>query len=78
MTKLLFFGLGVDNGTVKQLMKDRLTRKCMLSVVKGIAHFGIRYPQPCGAPVSIVWNVTNRCNLNCLHCHQDLTHAFLS
>jgi len=71
LTHLLFFGLGVDNGTVKQLMKDRLTCKCMLGVVKGIAHFGIRYPQPCGAPVSIVWNVTNRCNLNCLHCHQD-------
>jgi radical SAM protein with 4Fe4S-binding SPASM domain len=43
----------------------------MLSVVKGIANFGIRYPQPTGAPVTIVWNFTNRCNLNCLHCHQD-------
>ena len=71
LARLLFSGLGVDDDTAKQLMKDRLTRKCMLSVVKGIAHFGIRYPQPAGAPVSIVWNVTNRCNLNCLHCHQD-------
>jgi radical SAM protein with 4Fe4S-binding SPASM domain len=43
----------------------------MLSVVKGIADFGIRYPQPAGAPITIVWNFTNRCNLNCLHCHQD-------
>jgi radical SAM protein with 4Fe4S-binding SPASM domain len=43
----------------------------MLSVVKGIANFGVRYPQPTGAPVTIVWNFTNRCNLNCLHCHQD-------
>jgi len=43
----------------------------MLSVVKGIANLGIRYPQPTGAPVTIVWNFTNRCNLNCLHCHQD-------
>jgi radical SAM protein with 4Fe4S-binding SPASM domain len=43
----------------------------MLSVVKGIANFGIRYPQPTGAPITIVWNFTNRCNLNCLHCHQD-------
>ena len=71
LTHLLFFGLSVDNGTMKQLMKDQLTRKCMLGVVKGIAHFGVRYPQPAGAPISIVWNVTNRCNLNCLHCHQD-------
>ena len=43
----------------------------MLSVVKGIADFGIRYPQPTGAPITVVWNFTNRCNLNCLHCHQD-------
>jgi radical SAM protein with 4Fe4S-binding SPASM domain len=43
----------------------------MLSVVKGIANFGIKYPQPTGAPIAIVWNITNRCNLNCLHCHQD-------
>jgi len=68
---LLFLSLGVDDNTVKQLLKDSLIRKCMLSVVKGIANFGVRYPQPTGAPVTIVWNFTNRCNLNCLHCHQD-------
>jgi len=43
----------------------------MVSVVKGIANFGVRYPQPTGVPIVIVWNFTNRCNLNCLHCHQD-------
>jgi len=67
----MFFQLGVNDGVVKRLLKDSLIRKCMLSVVKGIANFGIRYPQPAGAPITIVWNFTNRCNLNCLHCHQD-------
>ncbi len=43
----------------------------MLSVVKGIASFGVTFPQSTGAPVTVVWNFTNRCNLNCLHCHQD-------
>ncbi|MEM2873121.1 MAG: radical SAM protein [Nitrososphaerales archaeon] len=71
LIRLIFFSLGVDNTTIKQLTKNSLIRKCMLSVVKGIANFGIRYPQPTGAPVTIVWNFTNRCNLNCLHCHQD-------
>jgi radical SAM protein with 4Fe4S-binding SPASM domain len=47
----------------------------MLSTVKGIASFGLRFPQPAGAPITIVWNVTNRCNLNCLHCHQDSSPA---
>jgi len=71
LIRLLFFRLGVDDSPVKGLLEDSLIRKCMLSVVKGIANFGIRYPQPTGAPVTIVWNFTNRCNLNCLHCHQD-------
>ncbi len=71
LIRLLFFHLGVDDSTIKRLLKDPLIRKCMLSVVKGIANFGIRYPQPTGAPITIVWNFTNRCNLNCLHCHQD-------
>jgi radical SAM protein with 4Fe4S-binding SPASM domain len=52
-------------------MADSLVRRCMLSVVKGISNFGVRYPQPTGAPITVVWNFTNRCNLNCLHCHQD-------
>jgi len=68
---MLFFRLGVNDNTIKRLLNDPLIRKCMLSVTKGIAHFGVRYPQPAGAPITIVWNFTNRCNLNCLHCHQD-------
>jgi len=48
------------------------------SVVKGIANFGISHPQPTGAPITIVWNFTNRCNLNCLHCHQDSSPASLT
>ena len=71
LIRILFFRLGVDDSTIKRLMKDSLICKCVLSVVKGIANFGIRYPQPTGAPITIVWNVTGRCNLNCLHCHQD-------
>ena len=75
LIKILFFHLGIGNNTVKRLLEDSLIRRCMLSVVKGIANFGIREPQPCGAPITIVWNFTNKCNLNCLHCHQDSSPA---
>jgi len=68
---LLFLRLGVNGNTTRKLLKDPLIRRCMLSVVKGIANFGVRYPQPTSVPVTIVWNFTNRCNLSCLHCHQD-------
>ena len=43
----------------------------MLNVVRGISHFGLREPQPTAVPVVIVWNYTNRCNLRCIHCHQN-------
>jgi len=75
MVSLFFSHLHVDDATTKRLLDDPLIRKCMLSVVKGIAAFGPRYPQPAGAPITIVWNFTNRCNLNCLHCHQDSSPA---
>lgn len=68
---LLFLRLNIDSHTVKRLLNDQLIRRCMLSVVKGINYFGLKFPQPAGAPITVVWNFTNRCNLNCLHCHQD-------
>ncbi len=71
LIRLLFLELGIGDSATKRLLKDPLIRKCVLSVVKGIANFGLRYPQPTGAPITVVWNFTNRCNLNCLHCHQD-------
>ena len=60
---------------VKKLMADQLIRQSMLNVVRGISHFGLRIPQPTAVPVVIVWNYTNRCNLNCLHCHQNSGEA---
>jgi radical SAM protein with 4Fe4S-binding SPASM domain len=71
LVRMMFFRFRINNNGVKRLLSDSLVRKCMLSVIRGIASFGIRYPQPTGVPVTIVWNFTNRCNLNCLHCHQD-------
>jgi len=75
MIHFLFSHLGVSDEATRLLLKDPLIRRCMLSVVKGIASFGVMYPQPTGAPITVVWNFTNRCNLNCLHCHQDSSPA---
>jgi radical SAM protein with 4Fe4S-binding SPASM domain len=60
---------------VKNLMADPLIRRSMLNVVRGISHFGLQLPQPTAIPVVIVWNYTNRCNLHCLHCHQNSGEA---
>lgn len=56
---------------VRRLFSDNMLRRSMYNVVRGIGHFGLRTPQPTAVPVVVVWNYTNRCNLSCLHCHQD-------
>jgi len=72
---LFFNSLSIKDDVAKKLVSDPLLRRCMLSVVKGISHFGLKHPQPTAAPIVIVWNFTNKCNLNCLHCHQDSSPA---
>ena len=68
---VLFGSLGIEATAIGPILEDPLVARCMLGIVKGIARFGLMHPQPAGAPIVIVWNFTNRCNLNCLHCHQD-------
>ncbi len=71
LVKRVFKRTNLKKHDLKKLMIDQLIRKSMLNVVRGISHFGLRLPQPTAVPVVIVWNFTNRCNLNCIHCHQN-------
>jgi len=43
----------------------------MYAWLGGIGMFGISRPQPVMPPIAIVWNFTNRCNLNCSHCYSN-------
>jgi radical SAM protein with 4Fe4S-binding SPASM domain len=70
MINLFFKKLSFKQETIGQILNDDLLRKTMLNLIKGFAYFGIKIPQPTRVPVVIVWNVTNKCNLHCLHCHQ--------
>ena len=63
--------MSISEKVARQFVSNPRMVKSMLNAVKGVAKFGIKKPQPTGVPVVIVWNFTNRCNLNCLHCHQD-------
>jgi len=71
LIKRVFSNTNLKEDDLKKLMDDVLLRRSMLNVVRGIGHFGLKKPQPTAVPVVIVWNITNRCNLNCIHCHQD-------
>ena len=69
----IFKRTDLTENDIKTLLNDVLIRKSMFNVVRGIRHFGVRMPQPTAVPVVIVWNFTNHCNLNCIHCHQNST-----
>ncbi len=75
LIKHVFSKTKLNEEEVKNLMTDPLVHKSMLNVIRGISHFGLRTPQPTAVPVVIVWNYTNRCNLNCIHCHQNSGEA---
>ena len=71
LIKRVFSKTNLGDDEVRRLISDTLIRRSMLNVVRGISHFGLRTPQPTAVPVVIVWNFTNRCNLSCIHCHQN-------
>jgi radical SAM protein with 4Fe4S-binding SPASM domain len=75
LIRRVFSRTNLKEDDLKNLMADTLIRRSMLNVVRGISHTGLRTPQPTAVPVVIVWNYTNRCNLSCLHCHQNSGEA---
>lgn len=77
VTTLKFFtditmkALNVERGALERVVKIPYWRKGLTATVKGLAWFGVRKPFVTGAPLFVVWNFTNRCNLKCKHCYQD-------
>ena len=71
--RIFFKRLLISKETTKKILDDQLLKRTMMNLINGIAYFGVKIPQPTRVPVVIVWNVTNKCNLNCLHCHQSST-----
>lgn len=64
--------LKVDSKTlVKEIYAKKYYRRAITNVMQSVAEFGLHTPQIFSAPVLIVWNFTNTCNLNCKHCYQN-------
>lgn len=71
LISFFFRNLRIPSETTHKLLNDPLIVKSMNCAVRGAARLGISAPQPTAVPVVIVWNFTNQCNFNCIHCHQD-------
>ena len=60
----------------KEHMKFKLfhhppTVKALALTARSIARYGLNEPQRYSAPLFVVWNITNLCNLTCRHCYQN-------
>ena len=60
-----------DSHTLYHFATNTTFRKVLKNVFKGLAYFGFRIPFVTGAPLSVVWNYTKKCNLKCSHCFSD-------
>lgn len=76
----LAINLGLKKARLdKETMKKRLfhhppTVKALTLTAKSIGVHGLTVPQRFTAPLFVVWNITQACNLTCKHCYQDARH----
>jgi hypothetical protein len=47
------------------------TRRGLVATVRSVGHLGLGQPQRFVAPLMVVWNFTQACNLQCKHCYQE-------
>jgi len=45
--------------------------RALINTARGVAEYGLTKPQVFSAPLMVVWNFTQACNLKCVHCYQD-------
>ncbi len=70
---------GVDKEVIKEkVFHHQPTVRSLINTAKSIATHGLTTPQRFVAPLIVVWNITQACNLTCKHCYQDATHKPLA
>ena len=63
--------LGVGRPVFRELLSEKHTRHLIVNYLRGFGQFGATTPQPSGAPIILVWEITRSCNLHCVYCHVD-------
>ncbi len=57
----------------KKLFHHQPTVRALAMTGRSIARYGLSAPQRFCAPLMVVWNMTQACNLRCVHCYQNAT-----
>lgn len=57
----------------RKLFHHEPTVRALAMTARSIARYGLSAPQRFAAPLLVVWNMTQACNLLCKHCYQTAT-----
>jgi radical SAM protein with 4Fe4S-binding SPASM domain len=72
LTEYLRRKAGVSRETLAgRTLKNPATRRALVLTIRSIGHLGLAPPQRFLAPLMVVWNFTQACNLQCKHCYQE-------
>lgn len=64
----------LDKGVMTaQLFHHRPAVRALVVTGRSIVRYGLSAPQRFVAPLMVVWNITQACNLNCRHCYRNAT-----
>lgn len=57
----------------EKLFHHQPTVRALALAGRSVARYGLAAPQRFAAPLMVVWNLTQACNLRCRHCYQNAT-----
>jgi len=63
--------LGLTDDMKKQFLSRYYNRQTIMNILKTVGPNGLRQPFRFDAPLVVVWNYTNLCNLRCKYCYQS-------
>jgi radical SAM protein with 4Fe4S-binding SPASM domain len=70
---------GVNKEVLKEkALHHRPTARALVNTARSIAKYGLTVPQRFSAPLIVVWDYTQACNLSCRHCYQEAAHKPLA
>ncbi|MFO8011873.1 MAG: radical SAM protein [Phycisphaerae bacterium] len=72
MTEYIRARTGTPRETIAgRVLGNPATRHGLVATVRSVGHLGLTHPQNFVAPLMVVWNFTQACNLTCKHCYQN-------
>ena len=63
--------LGLNKRLIQDFLSQYWHRQTLLNAMSTVGKYGLKQPFRFDAPLVIVWNYTNLCNLRCRYCYQS-------